>query len=69
MSDIVGQGHGREPTGDDRGKLEDDGYYPVPCCMQWRKQVSRPDREASKKEYEPDPSENDSVNYEQIFPT
>ena len=62
MPDIVGKGHGWKTIGDDRGKLENDGYCPVPCRLQWGKQVSRPDSKTGKKEYEPDPSENDCIN-------
>lgn len=69
MLDIVGKGHGWKTIGDDRGFIEDTGCHPVPIRLQWCKQISRPDSKAGEEEYEPDSSENDSVNYEQIFPT
>lgn len=62
MFDPVCQRYRWKAYRDDRGKLEDTGYRPVPIRLQWRKRVSRPDSKAGEEEYEPDSSEIDSVN-------
>ncbi len=61
MFDTVSQRHRRKAYRDDRGKLEDTGYRPVPILLQRRKQVSRPDSKTGKEKYESDPSENDCI--------
>ena len=60
--DTVSKGHRWQTYRDDRGEFEDAEYRPIPIRLQWGKQVSRPDSKTGKKEYEPDPSENDCIN-------